>query len=109
MRVLRGHEPGVELWSCAIKWHAIGTMRSGYVAGVIGSDSRVAREVLAIMVIGSAVAAAATTARTDLRSLVDLRNTTPYRSITWPLCQGNNHATGIMVQPLQHLNAQFLA
>lgn len=79
MRVLRGHEPGVELWSCAIKWHAIGTMRSGYVAGVIGSDSRVAREVLAIMVIGSAVAAAATTARTDLRSLVDLRNATPYR------------------------------
>jgi predicted Rossmann fold flavoprotein len=52
---------------------------SGYVAGVIGSDSRVAREVLAIMVIGSAVAAAATTARTDLRSLVDLRNATPYR------------------------------
>ena len=54
-------------------------MRSGYVAGVIGSDSRVAHEVLAIMVIGSAVAAAATTARTDLRSLVDLRNATPYR------------------------------
>lgn len=108
MRVLRGHEPGVELWSCAIKWHAIGTMRSGYVAGVIGSDSRVAREVLAIMVIGSAVAAATTTARTDLRSLVDLRNTTPYRSITWPLCQGNNHATGNGAA-LQHLNAQFLA